>query len=115
MDISLYMGKLIHCDLTYGNMASWSYWTSFAQEKWGQKNRFYLLRMNTQGDNNNESYGDIQNGGTITDNSNLWVLATTAVSSALVTSVSTISPIRKKISISFWDLPIFLQMANESF
>lgn len=28
MDISLYMGKLIHCDLTYGNMASWSYWTS---------------------------------------------------------------------------------------
>ena len=74
MDISLYMGKLIHCDLTYGNMASWSYWTSFAQEKWGQKNRFYLLRMNTQGDNNNESYGDIQNGGTITDNSNLWVL-----------------------------------------
>lgn len=30
--------------------------------------------MNTQGDNNNESYGDIQNGGTITDNSNLWVL-----------------------------------------
>ena len=74
MDISLYMGKLIHCDLTYGNMASWSYWTSFAQEKWGQKNRFYLLRMNAQGDNNNESYGDIQNGGTITDNSNLWVL-----------------------------------------
>ena len=74
MDISLYMGKLIHCDLTYGNMASWSYWTSFAQEKWGQKNRFYLLRMNVQGDNGNESYGDIQNGGTITDNSNLWVL-----------------------------------------
>ena len=52
-------------------MASWSYWTSFAQEKWGQKNRFSVLRMNTQGDNNNESYGDIQNGGTITDNSNL--------------------------------------------
>lgn len=74
MDIALYMGKLIHCDLTYGNMASWSYWTTFAQEKWGQKNRFYLLRMNAQGDNNNESYGDITKGGTITDNPNLWVL-----------------------------------------
>ncbi len=74
MDIALYMGKLIHCDLTYGNMASWSYWTSFAQEKWSQKNRFYLLRMNAQGDNNDESYGDITNGGTITDNLNLWVL-----------------------------------------
>ena len=73
-DIAVYMGKLIHCDLTYGNMASWSYWTTFAQEKWGQKNRFYLLRMNAQGDTGNESYGDIKNGGTITDNINLWVL-----------------------------------------
>ncbi|WP_308263371.1 glycoside hydrolase [Prevotella sp.] len=74
MDIALYMGKLIHCDLTYGNMAAWSYWTTFAQEKWGQKNRFYLLRLNTKGDTGNESYGDIANGGTVTDNANLWVL-----------------------------------------
>lgn len=74
MDIALYMGKLIHCDLTYGNMAAWSYWTTFAQEKWGQKNRFYLLRLNAKGDTGNESYGDIVNGGTVTDNANLWVL-----------------------------------------
>lgn len=74
MDIALYMGKLIHCDLTFGNMAAWSYWTTFAQEKWGQKNRFYLLRLNAKGDNGNESYGDIANGGTVTDNANLWVL-----------------------------------------
>lgn len=74
MDIALYMGKLVHCDLTYGNMAAWSYWTTFAQEKWGQKNRFYLLRLNTKGDTGNESYGDIANGGTVTDNANLWVL-----------------------------------------
>lgn len=73
-DIALYMGKLIHCDLTFGNMASWSYWTTFAQEKWGQKNRFYLLRMNANGDQDQESYGDIKQGGTITDNANLWVL-----------------------------------------
>lgn len=74
MDIALYMGKLIHCDLTFGNMAVWSYWTAFAQEKWGQKNRFYLLRLNAKGDTGNESYGDIANGGTVTDNANLWVL-----------------------------------------
>lgn len=74
MDIALYMGKLIHCDLTFGNMVSWSYWTTFAQEKWGQKNRFYLLRMNAQGDDDHESYSDITKGGTITDNPNLWVL-----------------------------------------
>ncbi|MCI7119279.1 glycoside hydrolase [Prevotella sp.] len=74
MDIALYMGKLIHCDLTFGNMAAWSYWTAFAQEKWGQKNRFYLLRLNAKGDTGNESYGDIANGGTVTDNANLWVL-----------------------------------------
>ena len=74
MDIALYMGKLIHCDLTFGNMAAWSYWTTFAQEKWSQKNRFYLLRLNAKGDNGNESYGDIANGGTVTDNANLWVL-----------------------------------------
>ena len=55
-------------------MAAWSYWTTFAQEKWGQKNRFYLLRLNTKGDTGNESYGDIANGGTVTDNANLWVL-----------------------------------------
>ena len=73
-DIALYMGKLIHCDLTFGNMASWSYWTTFAQEKWGQKNRFYLLRLNANGDNDHESYGDIKQGGTISDNMNLWVL-----------------------------------------
>lgn len=74
MDIALYMGKLIYCDLTYGNMTGWSYWTAFAQEKWGQKNRFYLIRMNAQGDTGDESYGDIKKGGMLTDDKNLWVL-----------------------------------------
>lgn len=74
MDIALYMGKLINCDLTYANCSSWSYWTAMAQEKWSQKDRFYLLRLNATGDNGNESYGDIENGGTITDSKNLWVL-----------------------------------------
>ena len=74
MDIALYMGKLIHCDLTFGNVSAWSYWTAFAQEKWSQKNRFYLIRMNAQGDTGEESYGDIKKGGTLTADKNLWVL-----------------------------------------
>jgi O-glycosyl hydrolase len=74
MDIALFMSKLIYCDMVYGNMSSWSFWTAFAQEQWGQKNRFYLLRVNANGDNGNESYGDLKNGGTILDNRNLWVL-----------------------------------------
>ena len=74
MDIALYMGKLICCDLTFGNMTGWSYWTSFAQEKWSQKNRFYLIRMNATTDTSDESYADPKNGGRLTDDKNLWVL-----------------------------------------
>ncbi len=74
MDIALYMGKVIHCDLVYAGVSSWSYWTAFAQEQWGQKNRFYLLRVNAAGDNGTESYGDLTRGGTIVDSRNLWVL-----------------------------------------
>jgi hypothetical protein len=74
MDIALYMGKLIWCDLNYGNMSGWSYWTAFAQEKWSQKNRFYLIRMNAAGDTGEESYGDIKKGGRLTADKNLWVL-----------------------------------------
>lgn len=74
MDIALYMAKVIYCDLVYAGVSSWSYWTAFAQERWGQKNRFYLLRVNAAGDTGTESYGDLKNGGTIVDNRNLWVL-----------------------------------------
>ncbi len=75
MDIALYMGKLIYCDLTKTNATSWSYWTAFAQERYSQKNRFYLLRINTDSDTGTESYADdLSSGGTVTDNSNLWVL-----------------------------------------
>ena len=74
MDIALFMGKLIYCDMVYAGVSSWNYWTAFAQEQWGQKNRFYLLRVNANGDTGTESYGDLHNGGTIVDNRNLWVL-----------------------------------------
>ena len=74
MGIALYMGKLIQCDLTIGNMVGWSYWTAFAQEKWGQKNRFHLIRVNTRGDTGEESEGDLKKGGKLTADKNLWVL-----------------------------------------
>lgn len=74
MDIALYMGKLIHCDLTFAGASAWSYWTAMAQEMYGQKNRFYLIRINAQGDTGDESYGDIKQGGTLTADKNLWVL-----------------------------------------
>ena len=74
MSLALYMGKLIQCDLTIGNMVAWSYWTAFSQEKWGQKNRFHLIRVNTTGDTGEESNGDLKDGGTLTADKNLWVL-----------------------------------------
>ena len=74
MSIALYMGKLIQCDLTIGNMAAWSYWTAFAQEKWGHKNRFHLIRINATGDTGEESTGDLKKGGKLTADKNLWVL-----------------------------------------
>lgn len=70
MDIALFMGKLIYCDLAFGNMTSWSYWTAFACEQWSQKNRFYLLRIRPTGGD----YAPLTGGGAISDNSNLWVL-----------------------------------------
>ena len=74
MDIALYMAKIIHSDLCYGNMTGWSYWTVFATERYSQKNRFYLIRMNAAGDGGDESYGDIKKGGRLTVDKNLWVL-----------------------------------------
>ena len=74
MDIALFMAKVIYSDIVIGNMTAWSYWTAMAQEKWSQKNRFYLLRLNAKGDTGDESYGDIKNGGTVTADKNLWVL-----------------------------------------
>ncbi len=74
MDIALYMGKVIYCDLLYGNMVGWSYWTAFAQEKWGHKNRFHLIRLNAADDIGEESNADLKKGGILTADKNLWVL-----------------------------------------
>lgn len=73
-DIALFMAKVIQCDLVYANVSSWSYWTALAQEQWGHKNRFYLIRVNASGDTGTESYGDLTKGGSVTDDMSLWAL-----------------------------------------
>lgn len=70
MDFAIYMAKIIHSDLVYGNMAAWNYWTTMAQEQYSQANRFYLMRLVPKGGD----YGSILESGTIYDNKNLWVL-----------------------------------------
>jgi len=70
MDIALYMSKVIHCDLVYANVASWSYWTSIDLERWDHKNRFLLIKATPAGGD----YGDITQSGTHEATKTLWVL-----------------------------------------
>lgn len=70
MDIALYMSKVIHCDLVYANVASWSYWTSLDLERWDHKNRFLLIKVTPAGG----VYGDITQSGTHEATKTLWVL-----------------------------------------
>lgn len=71
MDIALYMSKIIHNDLTVANVTSWSYWTSMSVERYGQKNRFELIKTTPKG---GEYSDDFTQGGTVTPTDNLWVL-----------------------------------------
>jgi O-glycosyl hydrolase len=70
MDIALYMSKVIHCDLVYANVSSWSYWTSVDLERWSHKNRFLLIKATPAGGD----YGDITQSGTHEATKTLWVL-----------------------------------------
>lgn len=70
MDIALYMSKVIHCDLVYANVSSWSYWTSLDLERWSHKNRFLLIKVTPAGGD----YGDITQSGTHEATKTLWVL-----------------------------------------
>jgi hypothetical protein len=70
MDIALYMSKVIHCDLVYGNVASWSFWTSMDMDRWNHKNRFLLIKVTPAGG----PYGDITESGTHEATKTLWVL-----------------------------------------
>jgi O-glycosyl hydrolase len=67
---SIFLGKMIYSDLTYANVSIWDYWTVIERERWSQKNRFYLMRLVPTGGD----YGELNTGGTITVDKNLWVL-----------------------------------------
>lgn len=70
MDLALAMAGVLHYDLTEANVTSWSYWTTCERERWGQKSRFYLVRLTPTGGD----YGDLNAGGTYEASKNLWVL-----------------------------------------
>ncbi len=70
IDIALYMSKVIHYDLSVANVSSWSYWTSMDVERWGHKNRFFLVRLIPAGGD----YGDITQSGTFQATKTLWAL-----------------------------------------
>jgi O-glycosyl hydrolase len=70
IDIALFMAKIIHSDLAFANVSSWSYWTSMDMERWGHKDRFLLVALAPGGDFNNP----ITESGIVYDRSTLWAL-----------------------------------------
>ncbi|MDE6403646.1 MAG: beta-glycosidase, partial [Muribaculaceae bacterium] len=71
LDLAMYMSRIIHNDFAVAGITSWSYWTAFGVEAWGQKNRFELI-FSTPIDGN---YGsNWTTPGTLQANPNLWVL-----------------------------------------
>lgn len=69
---SLYLSKIIHADFTVANTRIWDYWTAMARERWGQRNRFYLLELDTP--EGWDNYEKVRVPGKITVDKNLWVL-----------------------------------------
>lgn len=72
MDIALFMAKVIHADLTFAGVSSWSYWTSMDLERWDHKNRFLLIAVEPKGG----VYGSITAAGSniVRERANLWAL-----------------------------------------
>ncbi len=75
IDNALYLSRVIYSDLVWANVSSWSYWTVFGQERWSQKNRFYLIKVGSNvSDNVDLNDEDVSTGGNWADNVNLYVL-----------------------------------------
>lgn len=70
-DIAQYMSRIIHNDITVAGCTSWSYWTSMSVERWGQKNRFELIKTTPAGGNYSD---DFTAEGSVEATDNLWVL-----------------------------------------
>ncbi len=71
-DRALFLGKLIHYDMSIANCVSWSYWTAMDRSRWNHGNRFLLVNVVPD----NGIYGDFtqSTSGTHTADKNLWVL-----------------------------------------
>ena len=67
---SIFLGKMIYADLAIAGVSIWDYWTALERERWSQKNRFYLIRLQPNGGD----YADLSAGGSISSDKNLWVL-----------------------------------------
>ena len=70
-DIAQYMSRIIHNDITVAGCSSWSYWTAMSVERWGQKNRFELIKTTPAG---GEYSNDFTAEGNVKATPNLWVL-----------------------------------------
>lgn len=70
-DIAQYMSRVIHNDITVAGCSSWSYWTAMSVERWGQKNRFELIKTTPKGGEYSDNFKE---GGSVAANPNLWVL-----------------------------------------
>lgn len=70
-DIAQYMSRIIHNDITVAGCTSWSYWTAMSVERWGQKNRFELIKTTPAGGNYSD---DFMAEGNVEATDNLWVL-----------------------------------------
>ena len=74
IDVALNMAKIIHSDITYGNAASWSYWTAMDMERWSHKNRFLLVRVRPNNMDYPTTDAQLKTEGSITAQPTLWAL-----------------------------------------
>jgi O-glycosyl hydrolase len=66
IDCALFLSKVIHDDLAYGNAAAWQLWNSWEPGSAEFDTRYYVIALNPA----NKEYTD----GTITATKNLWAL-----------------------------------------
>ena len=74
IDNALYLSRVIYSDLVWANVSSWSYWTVWGQERWSQKNRFYLIKLGGDVEDYHDNYDDISTESNWAANVNLYVL-----------------------------------------
>ena len=74
IDNALYLSRVIYSDLVWANVSSWSYWTVWGQERWNQKNRFYLIKLGADVSDYHDTYDDPTTDRSWAANVNLYVL-----------------------------------------